>query len=117
MSVSKDLLSKARTPDYVCGDFAVDAWQALLRRSLDASIISALRSANATSFYEARDYIERLDSPKDGSFVTFWRIAGRAHVGVYFKGSIFHLAHHYAQCVPLGTLKTYYPVIRFYGVK
>ncbi len=105
-----------RKPYYNCGDFVVEAYPAIYGKPLPESVVKALSSDTSETILHAKDDIHVLDEPQEGALVSFWRIAGHSHIGLFHKGRVLHLAGDMPQYVQLGILRTHYPVARFYGV-
>ena len=117
MSEFKRLMGLTRRPDYLCGDFVIDAHKALYGQDLPKEVQYALSSRIPSSFLQAKDSLKSLKRPQEGAIISFWREGGLSHVGLYYKRNVLHLAESSPQYMPLGILKKHYPRIRFYGVK
>lgn len=116
MSDFTALLTRTRNRYYNCGDFVVEAYAVIYGRRLPESVIKALSSDTTETILHAKNDIHVLDGPEEGALVSFWRIAGRAHIGLFHKGRVLHLAGDMPQHIPLAILRGHYPVTRFYGV-
>lgn len=100
------LLSRERTRNYGCNEFACEAWQFItgedLRQRLD-------------NFLNRNGAFERLNEPISPCIAFFkWNNRSSTHVGLFFDNKILHLGLRGAQLAPLQIVESGFLSVEYF---
>lgn len=112
-----DLFEKKYSPQkYHCVHFVIDSAKMIFKNDYSACFIGLTGSLNE-SIKTSRNTVhknKRIEKPVEGCIVLMTNYDNSSHVGLYYKGRIFHLSQQGVQRITIEQTKNYFKRIRFY---
>lgn len=112
-----DLFERKYSPQkYHCVHFVIESAKLIFKSDYSACFIGLTGSLDE-SIKTSRDTVhknKRIEKPIEGCIVLMTKYDSGSHVGLYYKGRIFHLSQSGVQRITIEQAKTQYKRIRFY---
>lgn len=108
---------RQRTPTYECFDFVREVWLSEFGEDIGDKLRGLVASISGNSHRVNLSEVKlfkRLQVPIDPCFVILQRGRTVPHSGIYYQGSVFHLAGNSPQFQPLSVVSRCYPRVSFY---
>ena len=113
----KELFKKRYNPkSYHCVHFLIDSAKFIYGLDYTPCFIGLTGSLDE-AVKTSRDTVHRnkkIDNPAEGCIVLMSNYNGSSHVGLYYKGRVFHLTENGVQRPTLQQISLYFKRVRFY---
>lgn len=112
-----DLFDRRYSPQkYHCVHFVIESAREIYDLDYSTCFVGLTKSLDeALHVSKKREHQNRqIEEPVEGCIVLMTKYDNGSHVGLYYKGRVFHLPQSGAQRITIEQVKTQYKRIRFY---